>query len=135
MRFHHTGLSVPDLDRSTTWYRDVLGFEEGYVFELPSIGLRGRFMVSADGIGVELLERTGATAGPDRTEPEVALLWHGFGHIALQVDGLEATYKRLVSAGARPVWDPRPSPEPGVRMAFVADFDGNLIELIERISP
>jgi lactoylglutathione lyase len=29
------------------------------------------------------------------------------------------------------VWDPRPSPEPGVRMAFVADLDGNLVELVE----
>jgi lactoylglutathione lyase len=30
------------------------------------------------------------------------------------------------------VWDPRQSPEPGVRMAFVADADGNLVEFIER---
>jgi hypothetical protein len=27
---------------------------------------------------------------------------------------------------------PRASPEPGVRMAFVADPEGNLIELIDR---
>jgi hypothetical protein len=30
------------------------------------------------------------------------------------------------------VWDPRQSPEPGVRMAFVHDAEGNLIELLER---
>jgi len=35
-----------------------------------------------------------------------------------------------VAAGAAAVWEPRTSPEPGVRMAFVADADGNLIELV-----
>jgi catechol 2,3-dioxygenase-like lactoylglutathione lyase family enzyme len=28
------------------------------------------------------------------------------------------------------VWDPRQSPEPGRRMAFVHDPEGNLVELI-----
>jgi len=28
-RIHHVTLSVTDLDRTTAWYRDVLGFEEG----------------------------------------------------------------------------------------------------------
>ena len=27
---------------------------------------------------------------------------------------------------------PQPSPEPGVRMSFLADPEGNLIELVER---
>jgi len=36
--------------------------------------------------------------------------------------------------GARPVMAPRPSPEPGVRMAFVADPEGNLVELLDRSS-
>ena len=34
--------------------------------------------------------------------------------------------------GARPVMPPCPAPEPGVRMAFVADPEGNLVELLER---
>lgn len=44
---------------------------------------------------------------------------------------LDADFARLVAAGATAVWAPRPSPEPGVKMAFVADADGNLIELVE----
>jgi len=27
---------------------------------------------------------------------------------------------------------PRPSPEPGVRMSYLTDLEGNLIELLER---
>jgi lactoylglutathione lyase len=30
------------------------------------------------------------------------------------------------------VMTPRPSPEAGVRMSYLADPDGNLIELVER---
>jgi predicted enzyme related to lactoylglutathione lyase len=33
---------------------------------------------------------------------------------------------------AREVMAPQPSPEPGVRMSFLADPEGNLIELVER---
>ena len=37
-----------------------------------------------------------------------------------------------MSEGLHHVWDPRPSPQPGVRMAFVHDPEGNMIELIQR---
>jgi predicted enzyme related to lactoylglutathione lyase len=49
------------------------------------------------------------------------------------VHDLDATFERLVTAGAAAVWEPRPSPQPGVRMAFVADVDGNLIEIMEAV--
>jgi glyoxylase I family protein len=59
------------------------------------------------------------------------LLTRGYGHIAFETSDLDADYAGMVARGARPVWDPRPSPEPGIRMAFVADTDGNLVELVE----
>jgi catechol 2,3-dioxygenase-like lactoylglutathione lyase family enzyme len=100
---HHVGLSVADLDRAKQWYADVLGMTPGFAFELPRFGVRGCFM-EGHGTRVELFERAGSGG---------------------------ATFAALVARGATPVWDPRPSPEPGVRMAFVADPDGNLVEFIE----
>ncbi len=47
---------------------------------------------------------------------------------------VDATYDRVLALGARPVMSPRPSPEPGVRMAFVADSEGNLVEILDRSS-
>ena len=56
----------------------------------------------------------------------------GYGHVAFDVTDLDAAYDRAVVLGARPVMPPCPSPETGVRMAFVADLEGNLIELLHR---
>ena len=38
----------------------------------------------------------------------------------------------LLAAGAASRLPPSPSPEPGVRIAFVADPEGNLVELLDR---
>ena len=41
-------------------------------------------------------------------------------------------FARALAAGATEKVAPRPSPEPGVRFAFLADPEGNLVELVER---
>ena len=51
---------------------------------------------------------------------------HGLVH-----DGALGAFGRG-ARGARPVMPPCASPEPGVRMAFVADPEGNLVELLHR---
>ncbi len=84
------------------------------------------------GYRVELLHRVGNVAGIEVERPMDAALTRGFGHLALTVDDLEATYDRLLEAGAASRMPPSPSPEPGVRIAFVADPEGNLIELVAR---
>jgi catechol 2,3-dioxygenase-like lactoylglutathione lyase family enzyme len=127
---HHVGLSVADLDRAKNWYADVLGMTEGFAFELPPFGVRGCFM-EGHGTRVELFEREGSGGGICGQEPPQALLTRGYGHVAFATGDLDATFADLIARGATGVWDPRPSPEPGVRMAFVADLDGNLIEFIE----
>ena len=133
MRLHHAGVSVPDLERSLDWYCRALDLTEGYRFEVPPIGLRGVFALTKDGAaGVELLEMAGALPGVNRADPPSANSVHGFNHVCFEVDDLESVYERAVRHGAVPVWDPRPSPEPNVRMAYVTDLDGNLIELIHR---
>jgi lactoylglutathione lyase len=137
MRFHHVGVSVSDLERSLAWYGEVLGFKPGYAFEVPQAGLRGRFAVNEDGVSIELIEKSGARPGAllsedGRPNPIVANGVLGYNHFALAVSDLDGTYARIIAAGGREVWDPRPSPEPGVRMAYLADPDGNLVELIEK---
>ncbi len=127
---HHVGLSVADLDLAKKWYADVLGMTEGFAFELPRFAVRGCFM-EGHGTRVELLQRAGSGGGIAGQQPPQALLTRGYGHVAFATQDLDAAFSELLVRGATPVWDPRPSPEPGVRMAFIADLDGNLIEFIE----
>lgn len=126
---HHVGLTVADIDRSQAWYGKALGFELQLGFELPG-GVRGAMLRTAAGARVELFEVPGAAGGLSWADPPTALKQRGFGHVALEAADLDAAYKRTIDAGASSVWEPRPSPEPGRRMAFVHDPDGNLIELI-----
>ena len=81
---------------------------------------------------LELLHRPGSAPGLRANDPPEAVLTEGFGHVAFDVTGVDSTFDRLVGLGARPVMTPRPSPVPGVRMAFVADPEGNLVELLDR---
>ena len=130
MRLHHAGLSVPDLDRSLDWYCGALGLRPGFRFEVPAIGLRGAFALGDGDTGVELIEMAGAVPGPPKTDPPSANAVHGFNHVCFHVADLEDVYTRLLDHGAAGVWAPRESPEPGMRMAYVTDPDGNLIELV-----
>jgi catechol 2,3-dioxygenase-like lactoylglutathione lyase family enzyme len=128
--FHHVGLSVPDLDRAQRFYEDGLGMTEQSRFEVPGPGIRGVILATPDGACVELLERAGSARAATYADPPAAILGQDYGHWALRVDDLEAACNRLVAAGAAVVWAPRDAPQPGARMAYLRDPDGNLIELI-----
>jgi glyoxylase I family protein len=126
---HHVGLTVPNLERSLAWYGEALGFEPQLEFELPN-GVRGAMLRAPGGAGVELFELPEAEPGLSWADPPTAMLTGGFGHAGFETDDLDSAYARALEAGARAVWEPRQSPEPGRRMAFVHDPDGNLLELI-----
>ena len=126
---HHTGLTVRDLDAARDWYAAALGFDVVVAFDLPG-GVRGAMLQTPGGARVELFEVGGSTEGLAWADPPAALRRRGFGHVALEVSDLDAAFAAAVDAGGAPVWDPRQSPEPGRRMAFVHDPEGNLVELI-----
>jgi lactoylglutathione lyase len=86
------------------------------------------------GYRLELLHQPGSAADKlaSPASPAEAALRAGYGHIAFEVADVDAGYDRAVARGARPVVPPGPAPEPGARMAFIADPEGNLIELLHR---
>lgn len=135
MHIDHIGLSVGDLEAQLAWYRAAFGFPLAKPFDVPGFGLRGVFLLGPDGLAIELLEREGSShPQPARTAPD-ALLAQGWAHLCLRVGDVDATFDRLVAAGAGIVSPPGESPEPGVRFAFVTDPEGNFIELLDRRGP
>ena len=132
MKLDHVGLNVEDLGAMTAWYVDALQLEVEFEVVLDQVQLSIVMLRSPDGYRVELLSRPGSVAGIQAANPVEAALTRGFGHIALDVPDVDTAYAALLAVGATDRMSPRPSPEPGVRMAFVADPEGNLIELLDR---
>ncbi|MDH2413136.1 VOC family protein [Nocardioides sp. CER19] len=136
MRLDHVGLNVADLEAMTAWYGKALDLAVELEFALdPAVvgaDFRGAMLRSSEGWRLELLSRPKSRPGLQASSPVEAALTRGFGHVALDVPDVDATYDALIGAGAGERMSPRPSPEPGVRMAYVADPEGNLVELLDR---
>jgi catechol 2,3-dioxygenase-like lactoylglutathione lyase family enzyme len=130
--FDHVGLSVADLDAATEFYGRAFGFASEFPFELTHAGVRGVMLLHGSGARLELFERPGAAPGIQGRDPIGALATRGYGHFALATPEIDALFAHAVAAGAREVAPPGPSPEPGIRFAFLADPEGNLIELVGR---
>ena len=135
MILDHVGLSVANLDAQVQWYCRSFGLRESTPFAIAPLGLRGTFVVGDTGFALELLERDGSRPGLQAPDTATALLTRGYGHVCLRVDDVETTHARLLAHGASERMAPQDAPEAGVRMSFVADPEGNLIELLDRTGP
>jgi lactoylglutathione lyase len=122
MRFVHTNVRVRDIDDSLRFY-EALGFERRGRLQFDSaynvyLGLPG------DGDTLEL------TVNEGREEPYD--LGSGYGHIALEVEDLDALLERLAAQGIEPDKPPYgPGGRDEFRICFIADPDGYRVELID----
>ncbi|MFJ8531835.1 VOC family protein [Streptomyces sp. NPDC093591] len=132
VRLDHVGANVRDPAAQTAWYQGAFGLRSVFEFHLDGPGLSGIVLEHPDGWLLELLTRAGSTPGLRAPDPVTAAPTEGYGHFAVTTPELDLVHEALLAHGAGEVRKPGPSPEPGVRMAWVADPEGNLIELIER---
>jgi len=131
--FDHVGLSVSDLAAATEWWCRALGLRPEYRVEPPGADLTGVMLVHPSGFRVELLHRPGSAPGLAPAGPLEAAAHRGYGHLCLCVPDVPGAFAELVAAGATPRRAPEPSPaRPGALTAFLADGDGNLIEILDR---
>jgi lactoylglutathione lyase len=125
MKFVHVATRTSDLDRAVAFY-EQLGMKLTRKRDLTKNKATLAFLEPPEGdFAIELVYNWGKDepyAGGDR-----------FGHFAFDVSDLDAVYAKLIAAGAGDVGRvPAPLQGEGPRIAFVADPDGNWIELIER---
>lgn len=127
----HTSLSVADLDKQRAFYAHALGLTQvEEEFAMPEAGVRSTILRSAEGMKLELVERTGSA--PQRfVDPYDGAGTQGYFHWAMQVDDLATVFDHLLSAGATVVSPPADAVRPGARFAYVHDPEGNLLELIQ----
>ena len=126
MRMLHTMIRVGDLDRSISFYTEVLGMKLLRRKDYPG----GKFTLAFVGYGDEA----------DHTVLELTHNWDtgsydlgtGYGHIALAVEDAAAACDAIRDKGGNVVREAGPMKHGGSVIAFVEDPDGYKIELIER---
>ena len=140
----HVSVTCASIERSLTFYRDGLGLAVlqrgvetderiGVVLGLPGARLRFADLALGDGSVVELLEYESPLGRALRPQPNDP----GAGHIALVVDDVDEALRCLRSHGfpsrSSPVLlDDHDGRWKDVRIAYVHDPDGFIIELIQR---
>lgn len=131
MRIAYTMIRVVDLDRSITFYTEVLGMTLFRREDYPT----GRFTLAFLGYGEEALGATiELTWNWDITAYDRGNAW---GHVALAVDDIYAALANCEARGAKVLRPAGPmahiSPQRGGEaetIAFLEDPDGYRIELV-----
>ena len=129
LKYHHAGISVPDLEASIDWYKAILGFEVERREAFPPLQGKVAFMRRGE-MAFEIFEVPGAAALPeDRRIPNKDLLTHGNKHVAFAVKDVRATVEVLKERGADVVFVLDIG---GGTVSFIRDNSGNLIELFQQ---
>ena len=136
----HTGITVSDLDRSIRFYRDLLGCEvstpvraEGPFFEavtgVPGCQIDVAFARVAGHV-IELL----CYRNPRSRASTLRACDPGFMHVCLKVADLDRVVNVIRGAGFEPVGPVQKAeggPVNGLKVVYVRDPDGVVLELIE----
>lgn len=128
LRFHHGGVSVPDLEAAIAWYCDMLGFAVERRFDIPRAGAKAVYL-QRDGLRMELFEVAGAAPLPEaRRHPHTDLRTHGNKHVAFAIGDYDGFLDALTAKGAEIVLTVG---ESFGRAFFVRDCAGNVVEFVE----
>ena len=134
----HTGIVVADLDESLRFYVETLGFtitkrmeESGphldRVLALEGVRITTVKMAAPDDCLIELVCYHSHQRAVEQRESCAV----GIGHIALQVDDIEAVYARLKGAGVPFNAEPQTSPDGYAKLTFCRAPEGTMIELVQ----
>lgn len=125
MRVLHTMLRVGNLEESLKFYCDILGMKLIRQKDYPSGEFTLAFVGYADESEQAVIELT-YNWGVDHYE-----LGNAYGHIAIAVEDIYETCKKIKSLGGKVTREPGPMKHGSTEIAFVEDPSGYKIELIQ----
>jgi glyoxylase I family protein len=125
---HHIAITTGRFERLRAFYAETLG--------LPIVGGfpdHDIIFIQAGNTTIELIGEDGLSA-PDADDRAQRRGWH---HLAFEVDDVDAVFAGLIAHGVEPHSPPEsfPPDAPTMRIAFLHDPDGNLLELIRPLTP
>ncbi len=125
MRLLHTMLRVGDMEKSKSFYVDVLGMTLLREHKFPE----GEFTLAFVGYGDEaentVLELTHNWGQSDYD------MGDAYGHIAVGVDDVYSACEKIREAGGKIVREPGPMKGGSTVIAFVEDPDGYKVEILQ----
>jgi catechol 2,3-dioxygenase-like lactoylglutathione lyase family enzyme len=124
----HVAFSVGDLDAMVAFYTG-LGFDERARSDLTPAPVRVALLRNRAGAAIELIAHSVSVPAEHARNPVDAAARQGLLHVALHVGNLDATVAAVVAAGARLIASPSLNSRGDARFAYVADPEGNLVEL------
>ena len=128
MRLHHGALSVPSLDDSIAWYKDMLGFEVIQRVKIPGVAVEFAMLNRGD-MCVELFQAENSTPmAESKREPNTAFFSQGSLHFCFAVPDPRKLAEGLQEKGADICWI---RDFPWGSNAFIRDNAGNLIEFVQ----
>jgi lactoylglutathione lyase len=129
----YTGLRVTDLERSIQFYSGFFGLSEVARGDNSKAG-GGVSVLLRDSFTGQKIELNYYPPGSKYSVPYVP--GEGLDHVAFRVADLDAKLKQLAAEGFLPVRKGDPvEPMAGFRVAYLADPDGNWVELWEQPDP
>jgi lactoylglutathione lyase len=125
MKLLHTMLRVGDLDRSISFYCDILGMQLLRRKDYPD----GKFTLAFVGYGDE--QNNAVIELTHNWDTAAYELGNGFGHVALGVENIYTACDAIKNLGGKVTREPGPMKHGSTEIAFVEDPDGYKIELIQ----
>lgn len=123
------GISVADIDKMANWYSNMLGFK---VTKDLAMGQGGKLRILENGNErIELVHQPGAKPAEQKGFPPSAGI-QGYVQLAMEVPDLDAARAALTAKGAAPTGI-TPIPPLGIRVFFMRDPEGNLVELVQKL--
>lgn len=120
------GVVTTDLDAMVAFYDGFLGFSHQGDLDFPG-GSMKRYAIGSNVLKLVTYD----TATPAPTAPGGGRTQAGFRYITLVVASVTCTAEQAAEAGYRVVEPPTDFPAvPGMGWSFVADPDGNWVELV-----
>lgn len=138
----HVGLVVADLEKAIKFWCDTMGFVVSRQMEesgphidammgLKDVRVTTAKLAAPDG---NLLELLCFHSHPDKHQWEGRPYSTGFTHLALTVQDIDETLRRLKLVGASVPAEPQLSPDGQVKVIYASGPEGVLLELVEVIN-
>jgi len=138
--YDHTSFTVADMDRSVRFWTVAMGFRAASVsprsgaWQAAVTGVPGAEILVAHlhgyGLHLELIQYLGGGVPVGRIDPNMPCA----AHMCFEVRDIEATWQRLLRAGATPqgeIADVTTGAMQGVKAGYLRDPGGIVIELVE----